>query len=650
MSFSSNYSPKRGVPLSPGRRSQNNQSYFEKAREVSEKFNELEDKISNLQAECSSFRKALNSGRRLVDEERKQIDLRTKKVQRKINTPQYPSPRSRGKDLIDYSDDIEPKAFQFETPKSYNHISRRQKKSESLLLSKNRINRDNAYAKNNTSDLNSSQNSQMTIPKPNFSAIYANNSFLSNSDNNNDDNLNNNSFNENSFSSNSFSNEGSNHHHHQNSYNKNYSKSYSKNQNRYNTSDSESSFEFIQPAFISNNSRNSMKQNEISPVLSNSMKMYKRDEAELNELVREMRNKILEINERVSEAQKILSEPIDDIGTYQNFTEEAEKSLINVQNRLNSFEENDFEDYNEMMSNIEFIESQNHKRTKELNIKRKRLDELRGLILRLRNSSNSRIQSRSTMNSYSKSGRNSSTNSKNQYSSSLSNELALKKIDEAHEKLKQRSLSIQQEEEAIDKYENELIQKRKQMEQDWKSKMKRIENLSSMKRDIDRLKLNIHSEETEIEQLRIFYHELENERHAMTKRIANSIEESTRSYSNRPQDYDERLANLKQKQRKIDSATRKLKEKRRKISRFEESVRKLIISMKLYNDQVEHIEAQVEEIGQTTEEQLEDLQRETTQLSKSLSTLRSPPKVKNSIRQNRSADNTEEFSDLDNYD
>ena len=275
---------------------------------------------------------------------------------------------------------------------------------------------------------------------------------------------------------------------------------------------------------------------------------------------------------------------------------------------------------------------------------------MRSLILRIKVSNNSRIQSRSTFFSKNRSYRSYSSDNKGRYSSNLSSELAMRKIDESHAKLKKRSLCIQDEEGEIDRYENELIQKRKDMEQNWKLKMKKIERLSAMRREIDRLKLDIHVKETEIDQLTGFLNELENERLKITKNIAITIEKSTRRMSYYPQDCDEKRARLNQKQRHIDSMARKLKEKRRKINKFEESVRKSIICMKLYNDQVEHMEAQVEEMGRTTEEQLEDLQRETTQLSRSLATLRSPPNNKNYYQQNKSGDNTEEFFDLDNYD
>ena len=619
MSFSNNSSPKKGVPLSPGRRSQNSSSYFEKAREVSSKFDELEEKVSILEEECSSFKKAIGDGRKLIQEENKQIEAREKKVRRKMGTPQHPSPRSRAQDLVDYSDENGSRSYIFETPRPDYQLSRSQRLLDSTFSSASGANRNNnsnaCISIKNDTYTNKDRNSQSFIPKRDYSSMSINNSYNSV---NNDDNSNN---------------------------------SMNYNKNRQNVNDSDGSFEFSQSYEKKhNNSKSLYSQVETSPALSQSMEMYKKDKAIFSLQLKEMQNKITEIDGRVSKAQKILTEPIDGIEMYQNLVEDAERSLIKVQKRLNSFEDNDVDNYHNIIDNIEFLESQNDKRTRELNIKRKRLDEMRSLILRRRNSVNSRTLSRSIINAYSINSKNYSNDSKGRYTSNLSSELALRKIDEAHEKLKQRSLSIQEEEESIDKYENELIQKRKQMEQDWKAKMKRIESLSSEKRNIDRLKLNIHIEETEIEQLQSYLNDLGNEKIEITKRIESSIAESTRNISNSPKNHDDRIAKLNQKRRQLDSIDRKLKEKKRKVNRFEESVRKSIICLKLYNDQVEHLEAQVEEMGQTTQDQLEDLQRETTQLSKSLVTLKLLSNEKNSFKRNRSGENTEEFSDFDNFD
>lgn len=609
MSFLNNHPSKRGVPLSPGRRPLNNTSYLEKAREVSSKFDDLENKISVLEDECSSFRKAIDSGRKLIQEERKQIGIRARNIQRQVSTPQHPSPRSRAKDLIDYSDEMEPKEFLFETPHPNTRLSRTDRIMESTFSTASGVNRNSYTIGNNNSIRKKNHNSHSFTPKRDYSNININSSY-------NDDS----------------------------------SSSMSYSERSYDKSDRYSTSEFSQSSkrrLHTHHTKNSYSRQEISPVLSKSMEMYRKDEAVLNKQLKEMKIKILEFDERVSEAQKILSEPIYNIETEEKLVDDAERSLIKAQSRLNSFEENVIEDYDEMINNIEFIESQNNKRSKELNIKRKRLDEMRSLIQRRRDLI---AQSRSLKKYHNKSYRNSSHNSKYRHSSNLPNEQALKKIDEGHEKLKQRSLSIQYEEESIDKYENELIQNRKQMEQEWKLKMKRIENLSSIKRDVDRLNINIHSEETEIEQLQNVLNDIRNEKLEMKKRISDSIAMQSRSLSKYSQNDDENISRINQKRRKIDSTTRKLNEKRRKNNKLEESVRKLIISLKLYTDQVEHLEAQVEEICQTTEEQLEDLQRETAQLSKSLTTIKSPPNERNSFQQNRSVDNTEEFGYYDDYD
>ena len=314
-------------------------------------------------------------------------------------------------------------------------------------------------------------------------------------------------------------------------------------------------------------------------------------------LIKELREKLSELQDRHILAIRELAKPIDDLYTNEQMTINAENSLNRISHRFNqSPPSKPLFNIKHLQDEVDIMIATNFERKKNIESMKETVKDLKSSLKSL-----SFRKVAQTPKPIKRFKDNNFEHKISVHAKTLSRDALNTKVDQMFSKLIERGNSLDEIEEEVRNFEERVTFIKEKMAKDWEQKMDKIKSLSFQFRCVQSLNTQIHAQQERNNKILPELHEMEEDKQLILEKIEKRSHEKTYLDSLRTEIIKIRSIQ-QQKQVDIDSRAIVIQKHKNEILKLQKQIKKKENDLKKKRADVEELENRAEEMKKKVNE------------------------------------------------